>query len=279
VAGLAAGVAIGVIALIAAAIFLWYRKPNLVSICLRKSGNDHFDKEHRNDNHSQEDETRGFGVTTSSRNSGESWRETRKRAEDLASNSVLSIQERKSTSSSSDPSDPDIHNELLRGSSQGFAPRNRHEISESPLSDFQREGISNQVHAKGFNIHKGASTKDNQQSCQDQGAQVFTSAMVLTAPDPDREVVRAQQQWMLEKNAAEHAQRQTDAEIAVATTAAPVGASNITGGLQVPEDYELLKAQVVMLQQHVEEMRAASSRGKETEDELPPAYEGQRLRS
>jgi hypothetical protein len=92
------------------------------------------------------------------------------------------------------------------------------------------------------------------------------SLVVLTAPDPEREAVRVQQEWMLEKAAARRAlQEEEDANSSSQATPA--------SRLEDDREREILRAQVNMLQQQVEELRAERGVAKDV-SELPPAYEG-----
>jgi hypothetical protein len=123
VAGIAAGVAIGLVALVAGTIFVWRRKRNMH---LHRSGNDRFDAEHAYyDKHSQ--------GKSPSEHSGRFLRD--KKVEDLPS-IALSAQEDRNTSSSSHSPGSDIYKELSQGSSQGSTLQYRHEGSQQPSSDF-----------------------------------------------------------------------------------------------------------------------------------------------
>jgi hypothetical protein len=144
------------------------------------------------------------------------------------------------------------------------------------FTDRHKEGNTNLPNSHHLDLSKAIRAKVKNRSRKDSHSKVVAMPVVLTGPDPEREVIRAQQQWMLEKNATEHVQRLADAEAAAATSATPNGTSNTAGLTQVPEDYNLLRAQVMMLQQRMEEMTAATNREREAEDELPPAYEGQK---
>jgi hypothetical protein len=104
------------------------------------------------------------------------------------------------------------------------------------------------------------------------GSQSSTE-VVLIGPDPERDVIRAQQEQMIEKSAGRRPSPQADG-----TTTS--GSSSTAIPRPLPEDdgeREVLRAQVNMLQQKMEEMRERQGIAPDVEELLPPAYEGSTL--
>jgi hypothetical protein len=276
VAKIAVGVVVGATVLIAIAILLWYRRRRVMFMRMRRAGRDLLDAEHVNDKLNQHDTPRSVGMSTPLSYAGGSLDEMR--AEGPQNVLVLSAMEQVDSPPVANPHSPDIRQRLFPSTSQESATQSQLDDIMVSSTDRHKEGNTN-LHIPNshhLDVSKAIREKVKNRSRKDRHSKVVAMPEVLTGPDPEREVIQAQQQWMLEKNAAEHVQRLADAEAAAATLATPSGTSNTASLTQVPEDYNLLKAQVMMLQQRMEEMTAATNRGRETVDELPPAYEGQR---
>jgi hypothetical protein len=98
-----------------------------------------------------------------------------------------------------------------------------------------------------------------------------TSEVVIVGPDPARELLWAQQGWMLEKATT---RRLTQTPIDMTTDAGGPGAVNARSGPVDDGEAEVLRAQVSMLQRQMEEMRASQGVALDVGDLAPPAYEG-----
>jgi hypothetical protein len=261
----AVGVASCVTAYFAVAIFIWLRKRRAISMNIREIGDEILDTEHTNGKHEQLDSAEQQNLSSPTE---VPYRDRRR--EDLPSILFLSAPVQ--------GEEPGLANSTTSNSREG----SRHDLSKEslpfslmeelqlPSSNIHAKSTSSRVDAKRLHIRKAITARRKNHSHQVQYSH-GANTVILSAPDPARKVIRAQQQWMLDKNTAEHAQRLADAEAAAATSATPSGTSNVTEQPQVPEDYELLRARVVMLQRRIEEMTAAMNQGRET-DELPPEY-------
>jgi hypothetical protein len=93
-------------------------------------------------------------------------------------------------------------------------------------------------------------------------AQSSSQPVIVAHPDPKREVRVLQQEQVLENNALEQARRH-EADAAIQYIVPEPGPGE-------REESEFLRAEVIRLNQRVEELTA--NRGIEVEEELPPPY-------
>jgi hypothetical protein len=112
------------------------------------------------------------------------------------------------------------------------------------------------------------------------GMDIVVEPVVLTAPDPLQVVVRAQQERMLEKAAARHDHHIAEGDATISATAPDSGSTPSASTVPEPEDYQALRAEVLLLRQRMQQMEESRGRGIAVDDdELPPAYEGRRSAS